>query len=164
MLKVYAAGDKVLIDLCGRRRDVLLSPLEAVQFADMLDDRAAWAEQAEPELVKGEQWDCHVRSYGGRVVVRFYSPELGLPERVPMPAGAARQLAEVLRANARAAALSFALRPAMLRSAQLTPFLTKFRPSAAARSMRGRQSTIVSSLTLSSCNATHANSANAARL
>ena len=103
MLKVYAAGDKVLIDLCGRRRDVLLSPLEAVQFADMLDDRAAWAEQAEPELVKGEQWDCHVRSYGGRVVVRFYSPELGLPERVPMPAGAARQLAEVLRANARAA-------------------------------------------------------------
>lgn len=103
MVKVYASGDKVLLDLCGRRRDLTLKPLEAAQLADMLDDRAAVAEQAEPELVRGEQWDVHVRSYGGLVAVRFYSPGLGSPERVPMPAQAARKLAGILRQNAQAA-------------------------------------------------------------
>lgn len=102
-IKVYAAGDKVLLDLCGRRRDLVLTPVNAAALADMLDDRAKWAEGAEPELVKGEQWDVHVRSYGGFVAIRFYSPDLGAPERVPMPAAVARKLAETLRANARAA-------------------------------------------------------------
>lgn len=96
-MTVTATGDKVMLDLGGRRRDVLLTPLCAARLAGVLDEQAALAERAPPELVRGEVWEVGTDSYDGRVVLRFTPPGLGHPERVPLPASVARQLAETLR-------------------------------------------------------------------
>lgn len=97
MLSVTAAGDKVMLDLGGRKCDVLLTPLNAARLAGALDDQAAVAERAAPELVLGEVWAIRTDSYDGCVALRFTPPGLGSPDRVPLPAGVARRLAETLR-------------------------------------------------------------------
>jgi hypothetical protein len=110
MVSVSAEGDKVVLDLHGRRRDVLLSPLDALRLADALDEKAAGAERAAPELVRGEVWNVHVTSFDRKVALRF-TPPLGVTcGRVPMPAGAARRVAELLRSNAELAGYGMRIR------------------------------------------------------
>lgn len=97
MLSVFAENDRVIIDLCGRRRDVLLKCDAALRLAETLDARADDAAQGPASVFHGEQWGCRVESYDGTVALRFSPPSVGNPERVPLPAAAARQLAGVIR-------------------------------------------------------------------
>jgi len=87
-------GDKVLILLDGRRRDVLLSCAAAEEFAQALRRFAATAELETPELIRGETWEIGVQSYDGYVAVRFHPPTPGNPRRVPLPPAVARALAD----------------------------------------------------------------------
>lgn len=103
MFRIFHDADKVVIDLMARRRDLLLSPLEAERMADALEEFAGLAEQALPSLFRGENWGVFVTTYGEQVVLRFTFPSLGLAERVPVPPRAARQIAELLRRNAETA-------------------------------------------------------------
>lgn len=95
-LPVTAEAGLVVIDLCGRRRDVLLSCDAARATAASLE-RAADAADMIPTLFRGEMWNCDVESYDGYVAMRFDPPEVGSPSRVPMPPVAARRMAELIR-------------------------------------------------------------------
>lgn len=97
MLKIFAENDLVIIDLCGRRRDVLLSCLQADEVAEALDRHAAEADLAGPTLSRGEVWDVKVESYDRQVALRF-NPPMGLAaSRVPLPPKIARKLADLIR-------------------------------------------------------------------
>lgn len=99
-ISVHQEGDRVVLDLDGRRRDLLLSPLSALHLAEALEGAAVRAELAEPTLCRGEVWDVFVTSFDRQVALRF-TPPLGVTcERVPMPALAARRLADLVRTNA----------------------------------------------------------------
>jgi hypothetical protein len=100
MLSVRQEGDKVVFDLGGRRRDVLLTPLAAADLAEALEAAADLAARAPAELYRGERWACHVTSFDRHVAIRFIAPDIGLPDRVPLPSAAARRLADLLRTNA----------------------------------------------------------------
>lgn len=100
MIAVTSEGDKVILDLCGRKRDVLLSPLDAERLADALEEAAARAERELPELIHGEPWGVQVTNFDRRVVLRFSTPDGLTPERVPFPVVAARRVADMLRTNA----------------------------------------------------------------
>lgn len=100
MFKVGSEGDLVIVALCSRRRDLMLSVAEALSFAEALDSCAIDAEKESPSLVRGEQWGAKVESYDGRVAVRFFPPGVGNVDRVPLPPRAARQLAETVRDKA----------------------------------------------------------------
>lgn len=102
MIAVYAEGDKVIMDLCGRLRDAILTPLEAERLADAMEERAADAERAMPELVRGEVWSLFVTSFDRHVVLRFTPPPEAGPgvHRATMPPRAAREAARMVRANA----------------------------------------------------------------
>jgi hypothetical protein len=100
VLTVRQEGDKVILDLGGRRRDVLLTPLAADDLAEALEAAADRAARAPAELFRGERWSAHVTSFDRKVALRFTGPDLGLPDRVPMPAAAARALAAKVRENA----------------------------------------------------------------
>lgn len=100
MFCVRLHEDKVLIELGRRTRYLLLSPLEAERMADAMEECAALAERAPAGLFRGENWGVFVTTYGNHVALRFTAPGLGLSERVPVPPGAARQIADLLRRNA----------------------------------------------------------------
>jgi hypothetical protein len=100
VLTVRAEGDKVIVDLCGRRRDVLLTPGEAERLAAALEENAALAEREMPELVRGEVWGAKVESFDGKVAIRFCPPLAVATTRVPLSAKAARLLAAVIRDKA----------------------------------------------------------------
>jgi hypothetical protein len=100
VLTVRQEGDKVLLDLGGRRRDVLLTPLAAADLAEALEAAADAAARAPAKLFRGEPWGCHVTSFDRHVALRFVGPDVGLPERVPLPPAAARRLAAKLEENA----------------------------------------------------------------
>lgn len=101
MLKVFSDGNKVILDLCGRKRDVLLSSVQADELAGSLDQHSLVAEKEPPELIKMEIWNVYVTNYDHKVVMQI-TPPAGevVTNRVPMPVGAARQIAELLRTNA----------------------------------------------------------------
>lgn len=99
-MKVFQQGDKVMLDLGGRIRDVLLSCGEAERFAEALERGANGAELAPGELIRGETWNIVVKSFDRRVGIRFIPPDCGYPERVPLPVGAARALARRVREEA----------------------------------------------------------------
>lgn len=90
---VFVEGDKVMLDLGARRRDILMTCGEAEKFAAHLEAGANTAERATPEVVKGDHWEIEVQSYDGQVACRFHAPGPGYPERVPLPASIARKLA-----------------------------------------------------------------------
>jgi hypothetical protein len=100
MLRIFSETDRVIIDLCGRRRDVLLSCLQADDVADSLDERAADAEKAEPTLYRGERWGVKVESYDRQVALRFEPPFEVTTDRVTLPPDAARRLASLIRSKA----------------------------------------------------------------
>ena len=100
MLKVFQESDKVIIDLCGRKRDVIISPLEAERLADALDENANAAELETPQLVRMDIWNCYVTNRDHLVVMRFTPPDGITATRVPMPHKAARAIADLLRTNA----------------------------------------------------------------
>ncbi len=98
MFVVGIEKDKVVLDLGGRVRDLLLDCDMALELANTLE---AWARIAEKQPLapfRGEPWGCKVESYDGKVAIRF-RPPLGNPTRVPLPAGMARKLAETIRAK-----------------------------------------------------------------
>lgn len=101
MIKVCTNGDKVILDLCGRKRDVILSPLEAANLAGALCEAATLAEAELPGLIIGDVWSVFVTNFDRHVVMRI-TPlnDVGNPERVPMPGKAARKIADLLRTNA----------------------------------------------------------------
>jgi hypothetical protein len=97
MFAVRQEADKVIIDLNGRRYDILMTCPQAEEFAYHLEQAASAADLHPKSLVAGEQWGANVESYDGKVAIRFYPPHVGAPERVPLPAAAARKLAKVVR-------------------------------------------------------------------
>lgn len=97
MLSVSQERDRVILDLHGRRRDVLLPCDVALRLAEALETAADLAEREPPTLIRGERWGCQVESAYGQVCLRFTPPDLGNPERVPLTAAAARKLADVIR-------------------------------------------------------------------
>lgn len=97
MFAVRCQGDKVVIDLGGRRRDLLMSCGAAEEFENALRQKASEAERAPPELVKGEVWGARVESYDGYVCVRFTPPLGGNPTKVPLPPAAARRMADLVQ-------------------------------------------------------------------
>jgi hypothetical protein len=99
-IRVEVEQDRVVIDLGGRRRDLLLSCSQAYALADGLDAAAAFALAEAPALALGESWGVQVESYDGLVAVRFDPPHVGAPERVPMTPQAARKVAEMVRFKA----------------------------------------------------------------
>lgn len=113
MLKVFHEGDKVMVDLCGedrrlvsvlgqRRFAVVLTPTAADELAGALLENVLRAEREPPELVRGQFWGCQITNRDRLVAMIFSAPlELsGKPEVVPLSAGAARQIAGLLRTNA----------------------------------------------------------------
>lgn len=100
MLTVRQEGDKIILDLGGRRRDVLLASMNAVKLAEALERTADMAAAAPAELFRGERWSALVVSFDRKVAVRFTGPGSGDPERVPLTPAAARALAAKLRENA----------------------------------------------------------------
>lgn len=100
MLTVRQEGDKVILDLGGRRRDVLLTPLAAADLAAALEAAADLAARAPAQLFRGERWSAHVTSFDRHVALRFDGPWSGRPSRVPMPPDVARRLAAKVRENA----------------------------------------------------------------
>ena len=94
---VFAEGDKVVLDLGGRRRDLLVSCSQAEKLEHELQRCAKIAEKALPELIKGEVWDVRAESYDGFVALRFIPPLTGNAARVPVPFAVARQLADLVR-------------------------------------------------------------------
>ena len=104
MIGVTVEGDRVVLLLLGRRRDVLVSCGEAEKLADALRRGANTAENAKPTLVRGERWEACVESCDGVVGVRFLSPEPGYPQRIPLPPQVARALANRIRFKAQQAA------------------------------------------------------------
>jgi hypothetical protein len=93
---VSSEGGRVVIDLGGRRSDLLLSCAQAERFAGALRLAASEAELAPPSLAKGERWACKAESFDGLVAVRFFPPSVGAPERVPLTPEAARALADAV--------------------------------------------------------------------
>jgi hypothetical protein len=100
MYEVRQEADRVIIDLRNRRTDVVLTCAMAWEMAEALEIAAGCAEQCLPTLVKGDRWEVAVASYDGKVCLRFYPPFPGAPTLVPMPAKAARQLADRIRSEA----------------------------------------------------------------
>lgn len=99
-LRVEIEEDRVVIDLGGRRKDVLLPCRQAYALAVGLDEAAALAEAEPPALALGESWGVEVESFDGFVALRFDPPFVGAPERVPMTPAAARRVASVIRMKA----------------------------------------------------------------
>ena len=93
VMTVAQEGDKVMLGLQGRRFDVLLSCAQAERFAEALELAANGAEREPPSLIQGEPWECKIVSYDGMVGIRFFPPIVGAPNRVPLTASVARQLA-----------------------------------------------------------------------
>lgn len=100
MLKIFSENDLVIIDLCGRRRDVLLSCLQADEVAEALEGRATEAESSLPTIFRGEQWGVNVESYDRQVALRFSPPLEITTDRIPMRADSARKLATLIRSKA----------------------------------------------------------------
>ena len=101
---VFVEKDKVILDLGGRRRDILMTCGEAEKFAFTLELGANSADLAPSEVVKGERWEIEVQSYDGRVACRFHAPGPGYPRCVPLPPAMARRLAARVRFKAQQAA------------------------------------------------------------
>jgi hypothetical protein len=93
---VSAESGLVVLDLCGRRREVLLPCDVALRLAEAIE---AAAKVAETELAvsTGSPWGCKVESYDGFVALRFDPPTVGNPETVPLPPDVARKLADLIR-------------------------------------------------------------------
>lgn len=100
MIDVFQDRDRIILDLHGRRQDVLLPCDAALKLAEALEAAAGLAELEPPTLFHGDKWRCQVESAHGHVCVRFHPPGPGLADRVPFTVVAARKLAEVLRFKA----------------------------------------------------------------
>jgi hypothetical protein len=97
VLRVGAESGLVVLDLCGRRREVLLPCDVALRLAEAIDGAAKIAESEPAPLSRGEVWGCKVESYDGFVALRFDPPTVGNPSAVPLTPAAARWLADSIR-------------------------------------------------------------------
>jgi hypothetical protein len=97
VLRVGAESGLVVLDLCGRRREVLLPCDVAVRLAEAIEAAAIFAATEPAPLSRGEVWGCQVESYDGLVALRFDPPSAGSPSTVPLTPAAARWLADSIR-------------------------------------------------------------------
>ena len=96
MLKVFQERDRVILDLCGRLKDVSFNWKIGETLVATLRDRASDAEawrSANRTTICTKMWGLRVESYDGQVFMRFRPPESGLT-RVPLTPEAARTLAD----------------------------------------------------------------------
>jgi len=98
--------DRVIVDFCGRKRDLLLSPDDGLRFAEKIEELCvvceSWMQSGgRGELVKGQDWNILVKSWDGFINIRFtvVGDECSLHERVSIPYEAARKMADHVRAK-----------------------------------------------------------------
>lgn len=101
MLRVETERDRVLLVFAARGRDLCLAPDQARRLAEAIDRAAgfcaAWvAAGGARRAMTGEVVDCLVRSWDGRVNVRFGRAV----DRLPLRFEDARRLAAEVRAKA----------------------------------------------------------------
>lgn len=94
MIRVEPSGDKVLISLGARMRDVRLTVDAAKELAQALLNAHSVAERNPPELNRGEPWEIKVQSYDGSVWLRFYPPFGHRAGVVPIPRECVHALAD----------------------------------------------------------------------
>lgn len=105
MLKVYHHKDRVVLDLCSKRRDVLLTCGEAENLKHALRSAAVLAERSvDKELYRGEVWNIRVESYDGKVAIRVDPPTIGSVDRVLLPVEVAVRLADLIQFKTQQAA------------------------------------------------------------
>lgn len=103
MLRVECERDRVILDFCGRLRDLCLQPGQAERLAEAMETAADYCEQwmqcgGRGEMVKGERWNAFVKSWDGHVNVRFTRiGSIGLHDRVSIPFREAREIADHVR-------------------------------------------------------------------
>ena len=97
MFAVCQEDDKVIIDLMGRRFDLLITCEQAEKMEQSLRDAANLAETAPASLIKGEQWNLKCESFDGMVALKFFPPHVGAPSRVPLTPVAARAVADAVK-------------------------------------------------------------------
>lgn len=96
MIGVYQDGDRVMVVLTERRRDVLLTCSNAEKLCYNLRNAAALAELSLPQPPLGQTWGVLVESFDGYVAIRLTPPFVGAPDRMPMTPDAARKLADLI--------------------------------------------------------------------
>lgn len=89
--KLRQEGNRVVLDLMGRRRDLLLSCAQAEVMVRGLLELAREADRAPLEILT-EDWKAQVRAEGGLVAVRLIPP-FGATDRVALPPPTARAIA-----------------------------------------------------------------------
>ncbi len=99
-VSIRSHGDRVVIVLSGQRTDWVFSCVMAEQVAEALETAAAAAEKEPPSIIRGDKWGCLIKSYDGKVCIRFKPPFPGAPSRVPMRASVARKVADKIRTEA----------------------------------------------------------------
>lgn len=106
-MQVFQEKDRVILDLGRRATDVLFSWKEGEKLMETLRNMAdfadEWAKTGKPTIVT-QVWACKVQSYDGLVAVRFHAPMVGVPSRIPLPAGSARKLADAIEFSLQQAA------------------------------------------------------------
>ena len=95
MLSVRTNRDRVILDLHGRRDTSAMTWKTGERFVETLrkcaDEADEWT--GLPTICTGVA-NVFIQSHDGQVWLRFTMPTIGNPERVPMPADAARKLAD----------------------------------------------------------------------
>lgn len=84
-IKVDIEADKVIIDLCSRRTDMLISVDAALKLAEAIEERIPLAEKEAPSLFASKPWQMRVESFDGQVGFKFFPPEECAVTRVPLP-------------------------------------------------------------------------------
>lgn len=96
MLRVFQESRRVIVDLGGRKRDILLPLLPAAKFEGLLREKIELAEREPPELLT-QTWRLKVLSFDRLVTIRLWAPDGETPERLPLTVEAARWLADRVR-------------------------------------------------------------------
>jgi hypothetical protein len=116
-MRVESERDRVVLAFGSRGRDLCLSPDAAERLAEGMERAAGYCERwtaagGRGELVRGESRGALVKSWDGRVNVRFD----GITDRESIPFAAARLLAAEIRAKVPEARerMSIAWRPNLI--------------------------------------------------
>lgn len=100
MLTVAIENDKVVIIPSAKKKDWLLSCSQSLFLAIALEEAAKETELIPSSIIKGEIWECKVESFDGMVAIRFINPNVGTPDKIPIPSSIAKSLADIIRFKA----------------------------------------------------------------
>lgn len=103
MLGVTQEGDKVVLLLTNRSRDVLLTCAAAFDLTNKIRERAIFAANEPAASYACQHWNVFVESYDGLVALRFTPPEPGPFDHVPMPWAIAEKFADLIEFKAQQA-------------------------------------------------------------